>query len=109
MSKTSHNSAIERSPEIQEHVGVQLEGLSALFNPDLDWVEVRGQLRSTTGNQLAGDVAVVAAIHDEEGRVIGSQMAHFFRDEFFGIGTVDIAVEVPSPAIAKVHVYPTRS
>jgi hypothetical protein len=76
------SSLLERTPKLEEHLGVSFSGLYA-YGLD-DYIHVNGEMRSTTGDVLSDGVEIVVNLYDAGSRILGS-MRHLVNAEtFFG-------------------------
>jgi hypothetical protein len=97
---------IERLPATEQAAGVELAGLYAFVSDAGDGaqliVQVSGEI-SATGGQTPDGLAVVAAVYDAAGRVLGTIEQHWF-DAFPGWDAFTV-IDYVLGAPAKVRVF----
>ncbi|MDY0168903.1 MAG: hypothetical protein RBS80_20325 [Thermoguttaceae bacterium] len=98
---------IERLELFEERLGVQLEGLSAFV--ERGFLTVRGELHPRNGTELNQDTELVVAAYDATSRVIGTASNYFTSEDFFGIETFELSINLPIATVARVRVYPKKA
>lgn len=104
-------SKIERLEVFEERLGVTLESLSAFVTDqgaDNIYLAIRGELQTRDGTELHEDIALVVAVYDASGRIIGTSSQWYFVDGFFGLETFEFIVHLPLSQVSKVRVYPKK-
>jgi hypothetical protein len=109
-------SSVERLQELEARLNVSINAVSAFLKRDDDvdddaspYLEVRGELVPVSGSKLKGDIELIATAHDEQGRVVGKGSEFLDAEEFFGLESFEISIELPVSRISKVKLYPKKS
>jgi len=105
-------SKIERLEVFEERLGVTLESLSAFVHDNGPgysvFLIVRGELQTRNGTELQGNIHVVVAAYDASGRIIGTESLGCYVEDFFGLETFHLTVEIPLNQVSKVRIYPKK-
>jgi len=103
---------LERLEVFEERSGVRLDSLSAFLK---DWgdndnifLTVSGELQSQVGTELQEDTYLVVAVYDSSGRIIGTSGLSYLSENFFGLETFDLLVNLPINEVAKIRIYPKK-
>jgi hypothetical protein len=97
---------IERLEAFEERVGVRLEALFAYIRPDIDWLQVNGELHPREGATLKENIAVHVAAYDSSGRLVAKSQATLLADEFFRFEALETSAQLPIRGLSKIRVYP---
>jgi len=106
---------IERIEAAEDRLKIRLDALFVslyepnYYNTDKPIVNVKGEIHAIENSCLDESLQVVAAVYDSNRRLIGSDVAYFICDKFFGIDIFDFDVKVDSGGdIASVRVFPKQ-
>ena len=105
---TNVTGLIEHLEALEERLGITLTGISAFetIDDDLIYVMIRGEIQSKGSASLEYDLEVVGAVYGEDGTVIGRSDVWVSAEEFYGVDTFEIEVDLPVSVVTKVRVYP---
>lgn len=109
MAEKDMTDLIERLEVFEDRVGVNLEGLYAGLDEDIEWIDLNGEVHPREGTELNGDIELVATVYDSSGRVVTTSSQHFDSDSFFGFEVFSLALEVKGLKPARIRVYPKVS
>ena len=88
MSKSDITKKLERLSAFEERLGVTLTGLSVFFESqdpeyyDDDEITILGELKVQTGTEIPENIELVAAVYDNEERVIGTSSSTFYPEYY---------------------------
>lgn len=99
---------IERLDVLEERLGISLDNLYVSVNNDNSYVAITGELHVSSGTELTQDVEVVAAMHDDRGRLIKTVSTYFRKKEFFAFDVISLSMFEPQFAlkVRKIRVFP---
>lgn len=100
-------------PEMELENGIKLSGITAFYGEDTDdderWLHVLGEATSTKSAKLSGDISIVATGYRDDGKVVGIGEHRLYEDDFRRMETFEIRVDLRSPSVDSVKVFPRRA
>lgn len=102
---------IERLDVLEERLGVSLENLYVAVDNDYSSIRITGELHASSGTALSHDLEVVAAMYDENGRLVKTTSRSFLEKIFFGFDVVNLSTYEAGLAlrVRKIRVFPKAS
>lgn len=99
---------VERLSAFESRLGVGLSAIFAGWDPEIQFLIVRGEVRSSTGPELAEALSINAVAYDERGRVVATSEYTISTDEFFEFFVFELNLRVSNKP-AKVRLFPKKS
>ncbi len=113
MKRKDITAGLQRLDAFEQRLNVRFEALSAFETKQVydeeHEVVVRGELHSTSGTKITGDIDIQLSIYDCEGRVIQTESEYVDSEKFFGFHTFEMICSVPPKTVAKVRLVPKLS
>ena len=104
---------IERLEVFEEKYDVRFDSLSAFQSYDEDddefTVKIFGELYARAGTSIDQDLDIIAALYDEEGKLIQLESNTIYKDDFFGFYAFHLHVwsVVTAPSRIRLYVRPS--
>ena len=110
MWKVDVTNKLERLEVFEERMGVRLDSLSAFLEEQEHdtWLKVCGELQSQVGTELRENIEMVVAAYDSSGRIIGTSGAYYLSEDFFGLETFQLLINLSINEVSKIRIYPKK-
>ncbi|MEG2366291.1 MAG: hypothetical protein RSB29_06030 [Alistipes sp.] len=110
--REDYDSLIERMPEMEQEMGVRLESLSAVYNPERKALSIFCEVYPTKGQCLKNNISILAVIYDLKQRIIGKESYYLLESEFKRFNVCELSFFDLTPRkmaqISRIKVFPTQ-
>lgn len=103
-------SKVTRMEAMETELGLQINHLSIITEPDSDQVEINFELTSLSGKTLPQDVYINFAFYDDEGTITCKDSIYIISKKFKGFCIESCFCNINTKArdIARIIVYPSE-
>lgn len=109
------NIEVQRFELLEEKFSILISGIKAWLTGSESQGEsaryflyVKGEVTPISGAEIYQSFHLQVIVSDSNGSVVGTQMSTYFKEDFFGLDVIDNIMELSSPDIQTIKIFPKK-